>query len=324
MPAAVAASLEGPSELPGSPLRVECAASMDAQAKRGLLAAAVRERRFVIAPGVFDMVSAKLADRLDFGALYMSGYGISASHLGLPDAGLASYRDVLERVRVIAQQSVTPLICDADTGFGGLLNVRHTVRGFEEAGCAAIQIEDQAVPKKCGFTPGRRVIAVAAMVDKIRVALEARHDPDLLIIARTDARSSLGFDESLQRARAYAAAGADVIFVQGLESVAELEQVAQAVSQPLLVNMGIGGKTPALTTAMLERMGYVIAIYPNLGLLAAAAALEAVYGRLRQGASPAEIGLPAAAADAMHRLMGFEEVWAFEARWRDRDSSEPD
>jgi 2-methylisocitrate lyase-like PEP mutase family enzyme len=293
---------------------------MNAAEKRLALVEALRSGRFVLAPGVFEMVSAKLADRMKFPALYMSGYGIAASHLGLPDAGLASYADVVERVRRIAGGTVTPLICDADTGFGGLLNVQHTVRGFEDAGCAAVQIEDQAVPKKCGFTPGRRMIPIAAMQDKIRVALAARRDPNLLIIARTDARSSLGLDEAIRRGQAYAEAGADIIFIQAPESIAELEQIAASIDRPLLANMGIGGKTPPLSAMELQKLGFAIAIYPNPGLLAAAAALEAVYGRLRQGASTAEIGLPASAIDAMHRLMGFEEVWAFEEEWPRRET----
>ena len=144
---------------------------MDATAKREKLAEHIHNKEFVLAPGVYDLISAKVADRLNFRALYMTGYGIAASHLGLPDAGLASYGDVVDRVRKIAHGTSTPLICDADTGFGGLLNVKHTIEGFEEAGCSAIQIEDQEIPKKCGHTPGRRVVPIEDMVEKIRVAV---------------------------------------------------------------------------------------------------------------------------------------------------------
>jgi 2-methylisocitrate lyase-like PEP mutase family enzyme len=283
--------------------------------KRELLAHALRIGEFVVAPGIFEMVSAKLADRLGFRALYLSGYGVSASHLGLPDAGLASYADMLERVRTVAEGTVTPIICDADTGFGGLLNVRHTVRGFEAAGCAAVQLEDQAIPKKCGFTPGRRMIPIPAMQDKIRVALDARLDPNLLIIARTDARTSLGLEEALRRGQAYAEAGADVIFIQAPESCDELALIGRTIDKPLLANMGLGGKTPPLTAAELQALGFAIAIYPNPGLLTAAAALESVYGMLRRGASTAELTLPRLAPQAMHELMGFEDVWAFEDKW---------
>lgn len=172
---------------------------------------------FVVAPGVFEMLSARIADRMGFRALYMTGYGISASYLGLADAGIATYTDMVSRARTIAEGIATPLIADADTGFGGLINVRHTVRGYEAAGVQAIQIEDQEMPKKCGHTPGRRVIPVDDMVRKIEVALDARTRQDTLIIARTDARTSLGLDEAIHRGKAYAKAGADIIFVEAPE-----------------------------------------------------------------------------------------------------------
>jgi len=169
--------------------------------------------QFVAAPGVFDMFSAKIADRLGFAALYMTGYGISASYLGQPDAGLVTYTDMVSRAATIAEGITRPLIADADTGFGGLLNVHHTVKGYEAAGISAIQIEDQEFPKKCGHTPFKRLIPMEDMVAKIRVAVEARTNSEFLIIARTDARTALGLDEALRRAEAYGKAGADVLFV---------------------------------------------------------------------------------------------------------------
>ncbi|HYF57842.1 MAG TPA: isocitrate lyase/PEP mutase family protein, partial [Burkholderiaceae bacterium] len=158
----------------------------------------------IVAPGVHDMVSLRLADSFGFDALYMTGFGTVASHLGLPDAGIATYTDMAGRVRAMASMARAPLVADGDTGYGGLLNVHHTVRGYEAAGAAAIQLEDQEFPKKCGHTPGRRVIATEDMVRKIRVAAEARSSRDFLVIARTDARTSLGLDEALRRAEAYA------------------------------------------------------------------------------------------------------------------------
>ena len=179
---------------------------------------ALRERfqqpGLLSAPGIHDMVSLRLADTFCFDALYMTGFGTVASHMGLPDAGLATYSDMVGRVKAMASMARTPLIADGDTGYGGLLNVAHTVRGYEEAGAAAIQLEDQEFPKKCGHTPGRRVISVADMVRKIQVACDARSSGDFLIIARTDARSALGLDEALRRAEAYARAGADILFVE--------------------------------------------------------------------------------------------------------------
>src|SRR5687767_3748460 len=153
--------------------------------------------QFVVAPGVFDMFSAKVADRVGFHALYMTGYGVSGSYLGVADAGLVTYRDMVERARTIADGTSVPLIADADTGFGGLINVRQTVRGYEAAGVQAIQIEDQEMPKKCGHTPNRRVVPLAEAVKRVEVAVEARRSADFLIIARTDARTGLGMDEAL-------------------------------------------------------------------------------------------------------------------------------
>ena len=285
--------------------------------KRVVLAEAIAGDELVIAPGVYDMISAKLADRLGFGALYLSGYGIAASHLGVPDAGLASYSDVLERVRVIASGTDTPLICDADTGFGGLRNVRHTVRGFEAAGCAAIQIEDQDSPKRCGLTAGCRVIAAGDMVRKVEVALEARTDPKLLVIARTDARGPLGFAAALERGQLYAQAGADIIFIQGIETQAELTQIGAAIPTPWLVNISKQQGLGSLAPDRLHATGCRLAIYPGLGMLAATAAMGAAYDTLRRGGSLVQLETALFDREAMHRLMGFEEIWAFEERWRD-------
>ena len=220
---------------------------------------------FILAPGVFEMFSAKIADRMGFKALYMTGYGISVSHLGLPDAGLATYGDMVSRAQTIAAGTQTPLIADADTGYGGLLNVRHTVRGYEAAGVQGIQLEDQEMPKKCGHTPNRRVVPVQDMVRKIEVAVEARRSDDTLIIARTDARTGLGLDEAIQRGRAYRKAGADVIFVEAPESEEEFRRVGQEIDAPLLANMVPTGKSPMLSAETLTSFGFRIAIYPVAG-----------------------------------------------------------
>src|SRR5690349_6862655 len=190
---------------------------------------ALASKKFIAAPGVFDLISALVADRMGFEALYVTGYGTVASSLGLPDAGLATYTEMLERISRIVAMTKTPVIADADTGYGGLLNVRHTVRGYEAAGVAAIQLEDQEFPKKCGHTPNRRVIPMAEMVRKIRVASDARASKDFLIIARTDARTSLGLDEAIARGVAYAEAGADIIFIESPESEQELAEIAKRV-----------------------------------------------------------------------------------------------
>jgi 2-methylisocitrate lyase-like PEP mutase family enzyme len=275
----------------------------------------LRAGEFLVAPGVFDMISARIADRMGFDALYLTGYGAVASLLGLPDAGLATYTEMLGRVTQIARGTRTPLLADGDTGYGGLLNVRHTVRGYEAAGAAGIQLEDQEFPKKCGHTPGRRVIPAEDMVKKIRVAVDSRTSADFLIIARTDARTALGLDEALRRGEAYARAGADVLFIESPESETEMIRIGKCFDLPLLANMVEGGRTPLLPAARLREIGYRLAIFPATGFLAAAAALEAVYATLKRDGS--SLGLPVPLYDfmAMSRLMGFEEVWAFERRW---------
>ena len=273
-------------------------------------------KRFVLAPGVFDMISAKVADGMGFDCLYGTGFGVVASHLGVPDAGIATYTDMVGRMGQIARGCRTPLIADADTGYGGLLNVRHTVMGYEAAGISGIQIEDQEVPKKCGHTPGRRVIPAEDMVLKIQVAREARRSEDFLIVARTDSRTTLGLDEAIRRGRMFAEAGADIVFIESPESEAEMAAIGKAIDKPLLANMVEGGRTPILPAARLQELGYAIAIYPAVGFLAVAAALEKAYAHLKQhGDSNA---LPEDASYGFKRiceLMDFPEVWDFEKRW---------
>ena len=269
--------------------------------------------RVIAAPGVYDMVSLRMAAAMGFDAIYMTGYGTVASHLGLPDAGLASYADMVGRVEAMASMSETPLIADGDTGYGGLLNVRHAVRGYERAGAAAIQLEDQEFPKKCGHTPGRRVVSADDMVRKIAVAAEARTSPDFLIIARTDARGSLGLAEAIRRARAYAEAGADMLFVELPESGAEMAEIGRELGDmPLVANMVEGGRTPMLSNTRLAEIGYALAIYPVAGLLSAAAALNTVYAHIRDTGSSLGSPAPLYSFAEMNRLMGFDEVWAFD------------
>ena len=269
----------------------------------------------VVAPGVHDMVSLRMADTFGFDALYMTGFGTVASHLGLPDAGLATYTDMVGRVRQMATMARTPLIADGDTGYGGLLNVAYTVQGYEAAGAAAIQLEDQEVPKKCGHTPGRRVVPTADMVRKIEVAVASRATSDFLIIARTDARSSLGLDEALRRAEAYARAGADILFVESPESEDEMRRIGASVDVPLLANMVDGGRTPVLSRDALEQLGYKLAIFPVTALLAATQAMQAVYGALAQQGSSAALQQPLMPFTELTTLMGFPDVHAFERRW---------
>jgi 2,3-dimethylmalate lyase len=278
------------------------------------LRAALTKRGLITAPGVYDMISAKVADGLGFDALYMTGYGVSAS-LGLPDAGLASYTEMVSRVAQICQGTSTPVICDADTGFGGLLNVERTVKGYEAAGAAAIQIEDQVFPKRCGHTPGRRVVPVEDMVRKIKVAAASRASPDFLIVARTDARTNHGLEEALKRGEAFAEAGADILFIESPESEAEMAEIGKRFDKPLLANMADGGRTPILPKQRLEELGYKLAIFPATGFLATAKALSHVYGVLKEKGSSDTLASEFYPFDKFCRLVGFEHVWEFEKRW---------
>ncbi|MFX4219867.1 MAG: isocitrate lyase/PEP mutase family protein [Thalassobaculum sp.] len=280
-----------------------------------------RKGRILTAPGVFDGVSVRLADAMGFDALYMTGYGTVASHLGLPDAGLASYRDMVERVRTLSDLSSAPLICDGDTGYGGLLNVDHTVKGYERAGAAAIQLEDQEFPKKCGHTPNRKVIPIDQAAAKIKVAAEARDSADFLIIARTDARTAHGLDEALRRADAFAEAGADILFVEAPESVEEMEIIGKRFDLPLLVNVVEGGKTPVLTAEQYAEIGYQIAIYPAAGFLAVGHALNSVYGTLKRTGASTELEVPIADFMTFSKAMGFEDVWKFERDHADLETN---
>ena len=272
----------------------------------------------LVAPGVYDMVSLRLADSFGFGALYMTGYGTVASHLGLPDAGIATYSDMVGRVTAMAGMARTPLIADADTGYGGLLNLRYTVRGYEAAGAAALQIEDQEFPKKCGHTPGRRVITMDEMVQKIRVAVESRMSSDFLIIARTDARTSLGLDEALRRGEAYARAGADILFIESPESEDEMRAIGKLgreLGLPMVANMVERGRTPVLSQAELEAIGYRIAIFPVTALLASVQAMTNVYQQFKQTGSSAGGTQPLYDFAELTKLMGFEDVWEFDKRY---------
>ena len=268
----------------------------------------------IVTPGVYDMISARIADGLGFSALYMTGFGVSAT-LGLPDAGLASYTEMVERVQQICEGITTPLICDADTGFGGLLNVERTVRGYERAGAAAIQIEDQVFPKRCGHTPGRRVVPTEEMVRKLEVAAASRTSADFLLIARTDARTSHGLDEALRRAEAYAKAGADILFIESPETEAEMARIGRHFDLPLLANMADGGRTPILPKQRLKELGYKIAIFPATGLLAATKALQRVYGVLKDQGSSDRLAHELLTFEELCSLVGFEHVWEFEKRW---------
>jgi 2-methylisocitrate lyase-like PEP mutase family enzyme len=288
---------------------------------RAALVDRLRNRTFTIAPGVFEMISARIADGMDFPAIYMTGYGAVASYLGLPDAGIATYTDMVDRVATIVDNTSTPLIADGDTGYGGLLNVEHTIRGYERVGACAIQLEDQVFPKKCGHTPGRQVVPVEDMVAKIRVARDTRDSDDFLIIARTDARGLYGLDEALRRGEAFAEAGADILFIESPESVEEMAKICSTFDSPLVANMVEGGSTPVLSAAELEELGYTLVIFPTAAFLAMGAAVRSVYEHLLSEGSTSNLSTPLHDFMEFSRLMGFDEVWNFEKKWAGAEST---
>jgi 2-methylisocitrate lyase-like PEP mutase family enzyme len=269
---------------------------------------------FFVVPGIQDMIAAVIANKVGFDLVYGTGYWLTASASGLPDAGIATYSDMHNRMATLVRTSTAAVIADGDTGYGGLLNVHHTVRGYEEAGVTAIQIEDQEFPKKCGHTPGRRVIPMEDMAEKIRVAADARTDKEnFLIIARTDARESEGMDATLRRLEAYAKAGADVLFPEALTSEEEMRRACAALDKPVMANMSNGGYSPVPHTSVLAEIGYAFAIYPSLTSLAAAAAMEKALIDLKDKG----IGQPEGlfSFNEFCSLIGFEDVWAFEKKW---------
>jgi 2-methylisocitrate lyase-like PEP mutase family enzyme len=231
--------------------------------KGASLANLLAQGQLVIAPGVYDCITARLAETAGHQAAYMTGSGVSMSRLGVPDLGLLSFAEMADQAKRIADVTSLPIIADADTGYGGPLNVARTVREYEHAGIAAIQIEDQEWPKKCGHEPDRRIVSIQEMVGRIQAAVDAKHHAQTLIIARTDARTAHGIDQAIERAHRYAEAGADVIFVESPENEAEMRLVCTSLTKPCLANQVEGGRTPMLPAATLQEMGYRLAIYPN-------------------------------------------------------------
>lgn len=233
------------------------------EGKSQTLRALLKSRKLLIAPGVFDCLTARLAEKVGAQALYMTGSGVSITRLGAPDVALLSFAEILDQSKRISDVTSLPLIADADTGYGGPLNIMRTVREMERAGVSAIQIEDQDWPKRCGHEPGRRIVSIQEMVGRIRAAVDTRRDEQTVIVARTDARSTEGIQAAIDRANQYAEAGADVAFVESPESVDEMRLLNQSISTPTLANQVEGGRTPMLPASELEALGYGLAIYPN-------------------------------------------------------------
>ena len=269
----------------------------------------------VVAPGVFDGVSAHLVRLMGFKAGYLTGAGVAASGFGLPDIGLVGMAEMADRASMAAGVlGEIPLIADADTGYGPPPSVARTVRAYERAGVAAIQLEDQAVPKRCGHLPGKELVSADDYLAKLGAALEAR--TDMLVIARTDARAVLGISAAIERGNAYAEAGADVIFVEAPRTVAEITLIAREITAPKLINVVAGGLTPEVDPTMLQDLGYSIAIYPTTALLAAA---NAAVAALRGIGGSAAVPSPTARMEDFFRLVGLDQWFAVSERWSPRD-----
>jgi 2,3-dimethylmalate lyase len=270
----------------------------------------------VLAPGCYDALGARLIEDAGFSAAYMTGFGSAASRLGRPDVGLMSMTEMVDNARRIVEAVDIPVVADADTGYGNSINVIRTVREYESAGVAAIHLEDQVMPKKCGHMEGKQVVGTEEMAAKIAAAVAARRSPDFLIIARTDARAVEGLDGALARARRYREAGADALFVEAPQSIEEIETVAQALPDvPLLFNYAEGGKTPAVTYDFLRGLGFALVIFPLTLLLSATGAMRAALARLQSDGTPIELLPSLVGFDEFLELVGIDEIRALEQRF---------
>jgi carboxyvinyl-carboxyphosphonate phosphorylmutase len=280
------------------------------------LAELLRAQEPILAPGAYDALTARLIEQAGFPAVYMTGFGTSASLLGRPDVGLLTMSQMVDNARRISQAVDVPVIADADTGYGNPLNVIRTVQEYELAGVSAIHIEDQVMPKKCGHMENKQVIAAAEMTEKIRAAVEARTSSDFLIIARTDARAVEGLDSALRRARAYREAGADILFVEAPQNEDEVAQVARAFpNMPLLFNWAEGGKTPPMPLERLKELGYRIIIFPISALLTAAKAVRGVLAEIKTEGTPRRIFSDGSSFREFNEMIGLGEIQELERRF---------
>lgn len=268
----------------------------------------------VVAPGVADALNARLVAKHGFDAIYMTGAGTTAVRLGMPDVGLLTMTEMADNAGRIAEASNLPLIADADNGYGGVLNVRRTIKAYERAGVAAAHIEDQIMPKRCGHLMGKTLVPVEEMCSKIKAAVDARTDPDFIVIARTDAIAVDGFEAALERAGRYREAGADMLFVEA-PGPQELPKIAPTLRTPLLYNMAASGKTPFLGKQEIEQLGFKLIIYPNWIVLAAIRAASKVLQTLKETGSIASLTGEVASFREFFDLMGMPEVQAMEARY---------
>ncbi len=274
----------------------------------------IARRKMVVTPGCYDALSARMIEQAGFDAAYMTGFGTSASVLGMPDAGLISFTEMLNHATNIANAISIPLIADGDTGYGNALNTFRTVKAYARAGIAGIHIEDQVFPKKCGHVSGKKIIPLEEMAGKIRAAADARTEQDIVVIARTDARAVAGPEEAMRRAKAFVEAGADMIFYEAPESLAEITAVAENVDAPLLINMALGGKTPFMPISKLEELGFRIAIYPIFLMKSSIEAMHVALERLKNDPDTDPTQGQYSFED-IKRLLGFPEYYEMEEKY---------
>jgi carboxyvinyl-carboxyphosphonate phosphorylmutase len=271
----------------------------------------------IVAPGAYDALSARLIAQAGFSVVYMTGFGTAASVLGEPDVGLLTMSEMVSRAAALAAVvGDVPLIADADTGYGNPINVGRTIREYERAGVASVHIEDQVWPKKCGHMEGKQVIPLEEMVQKIRAAVDARQDPDFVIIARTDANAVTGFEDALRRGHAYHEAGADVIFIEAPRSVEELTAIVKSFPNvPLLYNWAESGKTPLLSLEEIRSLGFKLVIFPVSMLFAATHAMLQLLGVLKQGQTPAAFAGQMVTFAQFTNQIGLPGIQALERRY---------
>jgi len=286
------------------------------------LRALLESGQTIVAPGAFDPLAARLVEEAGFPAVYMTGFGTSAALLGRPDVGLLTMTEMIDNAQRIAACVDIPVIADADTGYGNPLNVIRTVGAYEAAGVAGIHIEDQVAPKKCGHMEGKLVIPPQEMAEKIRAAVEARAQPEFVIIARTDARAVEGLESALERGRLYREAGADVLFIEAVLSEREAEETARAFpGVPLLFNWAEGGKTPPISLGRLAELGYRIVIFPISTLLAATAAMRGILREIAQAGTPAAAMGELPSFGEFTDFIGLPEVREVERRYVAKDAA---
>lgn len=276
----------------------------------------LREEEILLAPGCFNALSARLIEQAGFKAIYISGAAVAGNFLGYPDIGLTTMNEILENARNIVRVTSLPAICDADTGFGNAINTMRTVREFESAGLAGIQIEDQILPKKCGHTEGKLLISKTEMVQKVKAAVDARQDPDFVLVVRTDAIAVNGLDDALDRALAYQEAGADVVFVEAPRTLEEMRRVCRTIKVPLVANMVEGGgKTPVLPLRELKEMGYKLVIYPVSAHMAAIKAIQEVLAVLKKDGTTAACSSQMVPFQEMFEVVGRSRFTALERKY---------